>query len=278
MRVVFLILVAAMLATSSFGQLDKRDEIVKEGTILYKTEMASWYGTDIFLEKFSAKRASTGGYFSYVEDDRSICLFFSSESKPKVLASFSFDSTYNIQTAVVNSQEREFSAKEYDLFVIRQIALSEVKIDTLFKHYRDMNLNLIPLNDEKGKRVYILTGPQKQGVVVFGNDYLLTFDGQNKLTEKKRLHKNINSIESNLQGKNQAVATIHSHVAETGDLITATDICTLKLYARYTTWQQHYVLSQRNVSIWDCKKESLVVMTRDAWDKIGEHQKTRRKR
>jgi len=44
------------------------------------------------------------------------------------------------------------------------------------------------------KKVYVLTGPQQNGVVIFGNDYLLTFDKNNKLTLKKQLHRNIISI------------------------------------------------------------------------------------
>jgi hypothetical protein len=160
--------------------------------------------------------------------------------------------------------------------VIRQIALSELKIDTLFKSYKEMRLNLIPLNDEKGKRVYVLTGPEKQGIVVFGNDYLLTFDEKNNLKEKKRLHKNIIPIESGRQGDKQILTTMHSHLPETGDLITATDICTLKLYSKYTTWGQHYVISRENVFIWDCKKESLVVMTKKAWDRIAANQKDKK--
>jgi hypothetical protein len=141
-----------------------------------------------------------------------------------------------------------------------------------------MNPNLIPLNDENGKRVYILTGPQKQGIVVFGNDYLLTFDKENKLKQKKRLHKNIIPIEYGKQGDKLVITTMHSHLPETGDLITATDICTLKLYSKYAGWGQHYVISNQNVSMWDCKKESLFVMTRKAWDKIADSQKSSDKR
>lgn len=265
------------IATCSFGQSKEENEIIKEGTKLYKTEMASWYGTDIFIEKFSDKQQNAGGYFSYINDNRSICLFFSKDVKPKVLATFSFDSTYNVKTAITNGQERELSQQEFDLFTIRQSALNELRTDTLFKAYKDMSPNLIPLNDEQGKRVYILTGPKKQGIVVFGNDYLLTFNKSNKLQDKRRLHKNIIPIEYGKVEDKLIISTMHSHLSETGDLISATDICTLKLYSKYARWGQHYVISQKNVSIWDCKKELLVVMTREAWDRISDSQKEKSK-
>jgi len=65
---------------------------------------------------------------------------------------------------------------------------------------------------------------------------------------------------------------MHSHLPETGEFITATDVCTLMLYSQYTHWSQHYVLSKKYVSIWDCDKESLVVLTTEAWEKIADQQ------
>jgi len=266
-----------LLGTNSFGQSKEEKEILREGKKLYRSEMASWYGTDIFLEKFSDQRENAGGYFSYAENDKSICVFFSKDETPRILATFSFDSTYNVNTAVVDGQERELSKLEADLLAIRKIALAELRTDTLFKVYRDMNPNLIPMNDDKGKRVYILTGPQKQGIVVFGNDYLLTFNSENELREKKRLHKNIISIDYGEKDGKIILSTMHTHLPETGDLITATDVCTLMLYEKYAKWGQHIVISQENVSLWDCSKDQLVVLTRKAWDKIYKDQESRSK-
>lgn len=65
----------------SFGQdqTEKQtDSIVEEGKRLYKSEMASWYGTDVFLEQFKA-REKIGGYFSYSDNDVNKCIFFSKE-------------------------------------------------------------------------------------------------------------------------------------------------------------------------------------------------------
>jgi len=272
MRKILTVVLTITLGTSSFGQSKEEKEIIKEGTKLYKTEMASWFGTDIFLAKFGDKRQNTGGYFSYLVDDKAVCVFFSRGENPKIIGTFTFDSTYNVNTAVVDGREREPTSQEIDLLTIRQSALAQYKTDTLFKSYKDMNPNFIPLNDENGKRVYVLTGPQKQGIVVFGNDYLLTFDKNNKLRETKRLHKNIISIEYGNQDGKTILGTMHTHLPETGDLITATDVCTLMLYAKYAQWGQHYVISNKNVSIWDCNKNQLTVMTKKAWDKIYANQ------
>ncbi len=274
MRNVFIIILTISLGTNSYGQSKEVKEIIKEGTKLYKTEMASWYGTDIFLEKFGDRRQNTGGYFSYLVDNKAVCVFFSKGDSPKIIGTFTFDSTYSVITAAVDGQEREPTKLEIDLLTIRQKALAEYRADTLFKSYKDMNPNFIPLNDEDGKRVYVLTGPQKHGIVVFGNDYLMTFNKNNELKDKRRLHKNIISTPYKLQDGQGTVTAMHTHLPETGDLITATDVCTLMLYGKFTQWGQYYVISEKNVSIWDCRKNELsLVMTRKAWDKIYSNQK-----
>lgn len=274
MREKLIIILTIAFGTSSYGQSKEEKEIIKEGTKLYKTEMASWYGTDIFLEKFTDRRQNTGGYFSYLVDNKAVCVFFSRSDSPKIIGTFTFDSTYNLNTAIVAGQEREPTKQEINLMTIRQTALAAYRSDKLFKSYKDMNPNFIPLIDEQGKRVYVLTASQKQGIVVFGNDYLLTFDKENRLKSKKRLHKNIISTEYGTQGDKVEVGAMHTHLPETGDLITATDVCTLMLYGKFTQWGQYYVISDKNVSIWDCKKNQLsLVITRKAWDKIYSNQK-----
>lgn len=273
MKAVIIAFIVIVFGATSYGQSKDEKEILKEGIVLYKTEMASWYGTDIFLEKFNDKRQNVGGYFSYLSGEKAVCIFFSLDNNPKIVASFIFDSTFSVSSAITDGVEREPTKKEKSLWAIRQSALAEFQRDTLFKTYRDMNPNFIPLDDAKGKRVYVLSGPQKHGTVVFGNDYLLSFDEKNKVKSKRRLHKNIIPIEYAKQGEPTVLTTMHSHLPETGDLITATDICTLMLYEKYAGWNQHIVFSPNNVSLWDCNKNILAVLTRKAWDKIYDNEK-----
>lgn len=248
--------------------------IVEEGKQLYRSEMASWYGTDLFLEKFS-DRSKIGGYFSYVDNDTPKCVFFSRGEDTKVIGTITFDNTYNTKTAKADLSERTFTQIEKEYFTIRQLSLSEINSDTLFETYNNTSLNLIPLISGDLRKVYVLTGPQKNGVVIFGNDYLLTFDKDNKLLTKKRLHKNI--IPINYDGT-EVEATIHSHLPETGDFITATDICTLLLYEKFTNWKQHNVVSKRYLNIWNCKTNQLAVIPMETIKKINQDQENRKKK
>jgi hypothetical protein len=189
----FLTLACTLVALHVCSQKTPTEEaqpIVAEGKLLYRYEMASWYGTDLFLEKYK-KRENIGGYFSYTEKENALCIFFSAADKPKVIGTITFDPTYNIEIAKLNLTERDFSTSENTLYQIRKIALDEINSDTLFKKYENTNLNVIPIIDEGSKKVYVLTGPESQGVVIFGNDYLLTFIDNNQLLTKKQLHKNI---------------------------------------------------------------------------------------
>ncbi|MFN3839722.1 MAG: hypothetical protein ACK4RF_03350 [Cyclobacteriaceae bacterium] len=269
-----IILITLLLSHAIYAQQKSSDEIVKEANKLFRSEMASWYGTDLFLEKFSQKQSRVGGYFSYTHEKLTTCVFYSNQENPKIIASFTFDSTYNTQTARVDGSERDLDKRELDLFTIRNIGLKELQTDTLFKFYKGFNPNLIPLIDEKGKRVYILTGPQQQGLIVFGNDYLLTFDKRSRLKEKKLLHKSLITFDLANAPEGQIItATMHTHLPETGELITPTDLCTLMLYGKFTTWNTHYVFSNKTVSIWDLKKGSLAIMPREAWEKISPKEK-----
>ena len=53
-----LTLVLTLFSLSVLGQSNPTEEaqpIVDEGKRLYKSEMASWYGTDLFLENYKEK-------------------------------------------------------------------------------------------------------------------------------------------------------------------------------------------------------------------------------
>lgn len=272
-----------LAALSVFGQKNPTEEaqpIVAEGILLYKSEMASWYGTDLFLEKFS-DREKIGGYFSYTDNDIAKCIFFSKAETPKVIGTISFDITYNVKTAKIDLKERDFTTNENDLYLIRKITLEELNSNTdeFFKFYQNTNPNIIPLINKEEKKVYILTGPTQNGIVIFGNDYLLTFSKDNKLKSKKQLHKNMIPIEYGSHEEDQeVVGAMHSHLPETGDFITATDICTLMLYAKFANWKTHNVVSQKYLNVWNCETNQLTVLPVNMIEKINKDQEKRNKK
>lgn len=246
----------------------QKEQTVKEAKILYRSEMASWYGTDVFLERLEERKADIGGYFSYPEGEITKCVFFSKAATPKVIGTVIFDASFKVEEASIDGSIRSFTEVENEYYLIRSIALKEIRDNTdgLYSFYKETTLNLIPIVSESEKKVYVLTGTSKSGVVLFGNDYLLTFDKENKISNQEKLHKSLLTMEFK-----DSVSAMHSHLPEYDELITATDICTLMLYQKFTNWESYTVMSKDYVSIWNCKSAELIVMTRKAWDRMNDN-------
>ncbi|MDN3582323.1 hypothetical protein [Mucilaginibacter flavus] len=259
------------------------DSIVNEGKALYRSEFASWFGTDIFLAKCANKRELIGGYLSYDTPTGLNNVFYSKGDDPFVLGTTSFGKDFVPENYTLDTTKRTFTKAEKELFTMRAAVIKRMGTDTIFKYYKNTRLNPIPIITNGEKKVYILTGPGVNGVVVFGNDYLVNLDDKYQITTINRLHKNIiTAYYKNTQDNNsiqdstkREVAGMHSHLPTTGDFITATDICTLMLYEKFTTWNQYYIMSKNYISIWDCKKNDLVVLTMEAWKRIADDQAKR---
>jgi len=263
LKKISLVTVFIIVAVSAFAQHERlnqiADSIKKEGKALYRSEWASWYGTDIFEARCPEKKVLSGGYFSYETPDNLVNIFFSKGENPFVLASIYFARDFNSNNYRLDTARRKFTANELSYYTIRTAAKKRAKIDTSFKYYKNTSLNIIPIINGDLKKVYALTGPNLNGIVIFGADYMLTFNSNNEITSVNTLHRNIIPIYNKKDtGNVTTTGTMHTHTPQTGDFITATDICTLMLYEKIAKWQTHYILSKNYVSIWDCKKDDLL--------------------
>ncbi|WCM41570.1 hypothetical protein MG290_11510 [Flavobacterium sp. CBA20B-1] len=245
------------------------NEIKKEGIKLYNSEMASWHGTDLFIAQYPTKDR-IGGYFSYAENNNNICTFYSNDHNPKVIGTVTFNNDqFDLDKAIIDLTERNFKSNENEIYLLRKSAQKVIENDTvLFKHYNNTKYNLIPLIEKDINKVYVLTGPAISGVVIFGNDYLLTFNKKNELISKKSLHQNIIPIEFD-DHEQEVESTMHSHLPETGDFLTPTDVCTLMLYGKYTSWKNHIVVSKNYLNMWMIHDNTYEIMTMEAVEKIA---------
>jgi hypothetical protein len=258
------------LSINAYSKEIDSEKILNEGKLLYRLEKASWYGTDLFLEKFPSKRDSIGGYLSYVSGNKVINIFFSRFDASHIFARFQFDSLPKPNPIEIDTSSSVATAQERDLIQIRLDALDRLtkNEDSFFKFYKNVSFNPIPVITENERKVYIISGTNVNGLVLIGNDYLLNYDDNNNFISKKKIHNSLIQLQSKLDSKNgPIVATMHSHVLS--DFIDPTDICTLLLYKDFVDWNQHYVISEKYVSIFDMKKETLTIITRKAWDKIN---------
>lgn len=273
MLVLFIFILINSIVVGQNKATKKAQPIVEEGKRLYKSEMASWYGTDIFRKKYKTPE-KMGGYFSFTKGEITKCVFFSQEEKPKVLGMVSFKGEVLLENSELSMEERELTDLENSYYTLRKNTLIELEKDTIFQFYQNTRPNIIPIIEGGRKRVYIMTAPTVSGIVIFGNDYLLTFNKNNEVLTKKALHQNIIPIEYSDDEKEDS--SYHLHSDETEQHITATDICTLMLYGKYTKWKQHNVHSDDYLSMWNCESNKLVVMPQKTLDDIYKDQEKRK--
>jgi hypothetical protein len=246
-------------------------KLLAEGKLLYRLERASWLATDHLLDAHPEIRDSIGGYLSYPSDEGVTTIFFRRDDPHHLLRRYHFD---HLPEDPIKIETNGMAAEnEKDLIAIRQDAIAQIMAneDGHFRFYENASFNPIPLITGKERKVYILTGPQVEGVVLLGNDHLLTYDRRNKCISRKKLHNTLITFPTRSdESAGEAESTIHSHVNSAA--IDVTDICTLLLYKDYVTWKQHLVISKTHVSIFNLEKEELVIMTRKAWDRMANDQ------
>ena len=177
----------------------------------------------------------------------------------------------------IDSTNNKASDIEKSLIKIRQDAKERVysNEDKFFSFYENTALNFIPVINENGRNVFVLTGPQVSGIVLIGNDYKLDYNKRDEFVKKMKIHNSILQFPYTSENKeNPTVSTYHSHVVT--EYISSTDICTLLLYKDYVEWNQHIVMNKKEVSIFDFEKGSLFTVKRKTWKKIYNNQKDKK--
>ena len=187
-----LILLLFLLSASiAYSQNKETDKILEEGKLLFRLEKGSWYGTDDVLARFENKKDSIGGYLSYeTEQNRINTIFFSKYNSDEILVRYSFDSLPKVEPIKIDTTNRIASALEKSLILISQDARDRASSneDKFFSFYENAALNFIPVIKENEKSVFVLIGPQVAGVVLIGNDYKLSYDKNNELEKKMKIH------------------------------------------------------------------------------------------
>lgn len=258
----------------AYSQNKETEKILNEGKLLFRLEKGSWYGTDDMLARFKTKKDSIGGYLSYENEENKInTIFFSRFDSNKILVRYEFDSLPKTKPIKIDSKNHIASHLEKSLIKIRQDAKDRAYLneDKFFSFYENTALNFIPVINENGRNVFVLTGPQVSGVVLIGNDYKLEYNKKNEFVKKMKIHNSILQFPYKSDDpENKLKSTFQSLVLS--EYINSTDICTLLLYKDYVEWKQHYAMSKKYVSIFDLEKESLFTMKRKAWEKIYNNQ------
>lgn len=205
----------------------KLDSIMQEANLLYRYEHSSWISTDLALANSNVKN-NFAGYFTYKKEDTIKTIFFDKEQQ-KIVAEYCFTNNPGKPTTEIIS-ERKFTSKESELQEIKNKIteqLSDKKYGISIPDGFSLNLILMPENE--GYKLYIIVGTTQSNVIPFGNDYVFHTNKEGIIESWKKFHSILIPANTTAPNGGKIVEAIHSHLRTT-PFISATDICTFKLY------------------------------------------------
>lgn len=203
------------------------DSILKEADMLYKYEKAAWVSTDMAFQESDIKD-NIGEYLAY-QDNNEVKAIFISRENDDCIAEYVFKDNFE-KPANITTGERALTEREATLIAIRGKIieqLSDPEYNIRVPSGYSVNLILIP--KENKYSLYIITGTSLQNVIPFGNDYIFVADEEGKIESWKKFHSSLIDIKTVGPNGEKAIMPVHSHLRTT-PLITATDICTFRLY------------------------------------------------
>jgi hypothetical protein len=247
------------------------EAILAEGLRLYQSERSSWVATDLLLAT-TTDRSQIGGYLSYIDGDSVRTIFWPKGTTGTVgmplLASYAF---LRQDVRVGTGSYRPagaFTARQAQLFAIQQATQTELEsAEGQYPTPENSSLNIALLEDKNEVRAYVLVGPRENGVLPIGNDFLLTYSPTGKLRSRERLHNSYLPMRRDAT-QSSVKSLFHSHLAA-HPYITATDICSMLLHRDQVPGQQHYVIGEHYVSLFDVEKQQLLILTRKAFEKMA---------
>jgi hypothetical protein len=238
--ILFLTLIASGQENISDSEIKlKTDSILNEGNLLYKLERAAWVSTDMAMARNDIKK-KYGGYLIYQSGDTVKSIVFEKGVNECIYElQFTTDFSKPYKEIVGNRQltENENKLQLIKLKIIDEALSTKYKV-TCPEGY-SLNMQLIPYNI--GYKLYIFSGTSQNDLVPLGNDYVFFANTSGEISSWRKFHSRLIYSPTKYNGK-QIVGLMHSHL-KTEPYITATDICTFKLYAELCLLDNFEVLS-----------------------------------
>ena len=206
---------------------NKLDSVLNEGNQLYRDERASWVACDLAVGN-DAVKAEMKAYFTYEEKGETKTIILG-ENLQSCIAEYVFENNFD-KPKSVKIEKRELSDLEKTLLEVRDKIFDNImknNYEVTVPEKYSLNMSLLPFADKY--KLYCITGAIEKYEIPFGNDYLFIADKNGTIEHWEKFHSRLISMYAMEDGEKVAGLT-HSHL-KTTPLITATDICTFKLYA-----------------------------------------------
>lgn len=252
--------VNAQVSYSENELIQKCDSILNEGENLYQYEKAAWITSDLAMDKKEIKK-QFGGLLIYRRND-SISAIVLSKKGSKCIYEVIFKTDFN-KPCKENPSARELTENEKNLQHIKtkmiEDALKNKKHQVTCPQGYNFNMVLIPY--ELGYKLYFILGTSQSNIVPFGNDFVFFGDKEGKITSWRKMHSRLIYSPTEFNGE-KVRSLIHSHLKQE-PFITATDICTFKLYGSLYGLNEFEVLSTGLKKYFKYKLKENIIETRD---------------
>lgn len=215
------------------------DSILIESETLYRFEKTAWIANDMAYEDTDI-RNEFRAYIVYERNDSTFCVFLNEDKT--CIATYAFFKNFD-KTALADKTHRDLSTEENTLFEIREKILNQIieeEYEVTFYENYDPNLILLPY--ENGYKFYIISGTSLNNIIPFGNDYIYFADNEGNIEQWRKFHSRLIPAETKDDKGRKIVSFIHSHL-KTEPFITATDICTFRIYAELYDLNEFMVYS-----------------------------------
>lgn len=239
--ILFFLGIISLNAFSQEGDLQiKLDSIIAEADLMYKYEKAVWNSTDLLVTDETLK-SNYGGYVVSHSCD-TVCVTYLDKKQEASIARYIYVSADFNRPHVARLGLSPLTVLEKELLdvkikMINQLSDSKYSVSIP----NGFTPNFVLIKEESVFKLYIIMGTYELGVIPFGNDYLFLSDSQGNITSWKKFHSRIIPTESKGSNGEEIVSAIHSHLKST-PYITATDICTFRLYAGLCNMEEFMVL------------------------------------
>ena len=228
----FILFCAGMFAQNKMTLREmkqKTDSILAEADLLYRFEKAAWIATDSARAKPDLQ-SKLGTYVLYQVQDMLIVAFINRNVDTCIYeAIFSPYLEAPVKQTITNRALNETEKKLISVMTKAQKPIIDKKYPLSCPEGFKFNMQLIPCDN--GYKLYLLTGTTQMNIIPFGNDYLFRTDKEGNILGWRSFHSSLLVQPVTINGQ-KITRLSHSHLARE-PFISATDICTFRLYGSY---------------------------------------------
>lgn len=231
------------LAQKSMTQTEmklKLDSILVESDLLYQYEKSALSAIKI-IEQDKKISKKFGDVFVYKEGDTTKAIILSKDEKNSI-SELSFYKDYNLP------KTRNFSTRNFSEMEIKLLSIKEKIIDEIgTKNYQvdcpdGFSLHKILIPSINGYKLYIITATNSSNLIPFGNDYLFNADNDGSIISWEKFHSRLILTKTKVPNGYKVVSSTHTHLV-TVPFISATDICTFRIYGELCDQKDFSVIS-----------------------------------